>query len=203
MSYLCAMWGAETPPRAWGRPAIEDAERFWLRNTPTCVGKTTKSPFTPSCEPETPPRAWGRPWRISQSAVRRRNTPTCVGKTSFATTVSEASRKHPHVRGEDRLCLTPSSGPGETPPRAWGRRESGEVWDSSCRNTPTCVGKTWCDRINAHDAWKHPHVRGEDTNILSKSINSTTISANYDSFRVSIISCNPLSSIIGFLTSPL
>ena len=30
----------ETPPRAWGRPAPEQADKLVFRNTPTCVGKT-------------------------------------------------------------------------------------------------------------------------------------------------------------------
>ena len=30
----------ETPPRAWGRPADTNNTPLFLRNTPTCVGKT-------------------------------------------------------------------------------------------------------------------------------------------------------------------
>ena len=31
----------ETPPRAWGRPAMKSALQWRMRNTPTGVGKTT------------------------------------------------------------------------------------------------------------------------------------------------------------------
>ena len=34
----------ETPPHAWGRHFINLNERIKLRNTPTCVGKTTVKP---------------------------------------------------------------------------------------------------------------------------------------------------------------
>ena len=71
------------------------------RNTPTCVGKTSK-PFlvenqskkhphmrgedftrTPLqyIEYETPPHAWGRPDDGKRAADHLGNTPTCVGKT--------------------------------------------------------------------------------------------------------------------------
>ena len=73
--------GLETPPRAWGRLSIVALPHYKLRNTPTCMGKTSKDltlvtvcwkhphvhgedvsePRTYSKLPETPPRAWGRP----------------------------------------------------------------------------------------------------------------------------------------------
>ena len=31
----------ETPPRAWGRPSGDSATNDIIRNTPTCVGKTS------------------------------------------------------------------------------------------------------------------------------------------------------------------
>ncbi len=34
------------------------------------------------------------------------------------------------------------------------------------RNTPTCVGKTSSRYSGLDPVEKHPHVRGEDTNIL-------------------------------------
>ncbi len=70
----------ETPPRAWGRLTVKKDGKYWRRNTPTGVGKTTRHMPSPdnaekhphgrgedsraSIEPlmmeETPPRAWGR-----------------------------------------------------------------------------------------------------------------------------------------------
>ena len=114
-------------------------------NTPTCVGKTLPPyplPTTGRKHPhvrgedtrgqdlkypatETPPRAWGRPIHKRQISYNNRNTPTCVGKTSCGHRRRCDSKKHPHVRGEDRSRL---AGTG-------GRRG----------NTPTCVGKTLRD----------------------------------------------------------
>ena len=91
----------ETPPRAWGRPAVMYEDGTRERNTPTCVGKTLqeqcsllgiqKHPHVrgedatsfaiASPEAETPPRAWGRPFHCLSHKIHLRNTPTCVGKT--------------------------------------------------------------------------------------------------------------------------
>ena len=91
-----------------------------------------------------------------------RNTPTCVGKTHMKLTPISDTKKHPHVRGEDRLTPDTAIHTRETPPRAWGRRAA--WWGSRLlsRNTPTCVGKTWRSALGRFAGQKHPHVRGED-----------------------------------------
>ena len=70
----------ETPPRTWGRPALQKAQLDMQKNTPTHVGKTImttlfllglgKHPHargedsergdTDPVAGETPPRTWGR-----------------------------------------------------------------------------------------------------------------------------------------------
>ena len=92
-----------------------------------------------------------------------RNTPTCVGKTSCCCGSSACVWKHPHVRGEDPSAYSTESFYGETPPRAWGRPCSRWHAPRKSRNTPTCVGKTPRWRTARSSAWKHPHVRGEDS----------------------------------------
>ena len=136
---------AETPPRAWGRRKSPTHNFKISRNTPTCVGKTLLSyekVFWRQKHPhvrgedtltnadlrsdlETPPRAWGRRKRLRPFAKERGNTPTCVGKTLKAYQLHGVDRKHPHVRGEDRLL--------------------GEQSFFELGNTPTCVGKTLRD----------------------------------------------------------
>ena len=111
---------------------------------------------------ETPPRAWGRHPRYSIQTTGSRNTPTCVGKTSVKAPKSYVREKHPHVRGEDISWIFTIACSSETPPRAWGRPMKETKKKYSCRNTPTCVGKTkaaWGGEIPSP---KHPHVRGED-----------------------------------------
>lgn len=90
----------ETPPRAWGRPFARKSVTEEVRNTPTCVGKTSRGDFYVTVEQkhphvrgednvyepklvkstETPPRAWGRPAKDVHPSGAGGNTPTCVGK---------------------------------------------------------------------------------------------------------------------------
>ncbi len=91
----------ETPPRAWGRPTTTKNSCRRIRNTPTGVGKTSRSRHcrargqkhphgrgedthmkcnNTTC-PETPPRAWGRHLYPGKCHRWIRNTPTGVGKT--------------------------------------------------------------------------------------------------------------------------
>ena len=50
----------ETPPHAWGRPEGPELREARIRNTPTCVGKTTFKREYLFNGDETPPHAWGR-----------------------------------------------------------------------------------------------------------------------------------------------
>ncbi len=152
------------------------------RNTPTGVGKTPcwrarkarcrKHPHgrgedntSPSGIPpykETPPRAWGR--RSDQYLARRLhgNTPTGVGKTWPPHPHGHLWWKHPHGRGEDSAASACSAISAETPPRAWGRHNSGNEHIAYLGNTPTGVGKTPASRLPDAGLEKHPHGRGED-----------------------------------------
>ena len=182
----------EAPPRTWERRtachhtaarrhrAGQSCHRHG--NTPTCVGKTQRicqyrrqrgkhphvrgEDFLPAvtsyCAWETPPRAWGRLLVPAPIMASVRNTPTCVGKTEFELHGENLRWKHPHVRGEDCPCSPAAPAPAETPPRAWGRQGLRVLRESSSRNTPTCVGKTFKTGGKECPSGKHPHVRGED-----------------------------------------
>ena len=91
------------------------------------------------------------------------NTPTCVGKTLCRQGTPWRGWKHPHVRGEDPCLKGSAQSPGETPPRAWGRRYVPRPEKVGGGNTPTCVGKTSHPYTIRSRLKKHPHVRGEDT----------------------------------------
>ncbi len=91
----------ETPPPAWGRRNMPTARQTFMRNTPTCVGKTVNVLANASAQKkhphlrgedllmvfrvpfvtETPPPAWGRQNLCNRLNFQERNTPTCVGKT--------------------------------------------------------------------------------------------------------------------------
>ena len=158
--------GLETPPRAWGRHSADAINHFQRGNTPTCVGKTARRPctrprtwkhphvrgedsllrFRLTLRTETPPRAWGRPMSLVVTDASGRNTPTCVGKTDLPVS-------------QRRIVE-------ETPPRAWGRLKLRVRDRIVVGNTPTCVGKTDPLRCTQSDIEKHPHVRGEDADLL-------------------------------------
>ena len=176
----------ETPPRVWGRHLLAHTPDGSGGNTPTCVGKTIaaaresgisrKHPhvrgedgfggFVTDTLIETPPRAWGRLQAVLTLFLRDRTTPTCVGKTTFSQQGLAKVKKHPHVRGEDLIRHPLAYRNPETPPRAWGRPAILRARGHPARNTPTCVGKTERRRSGGEFRQKHPHVRGEDTNIL-------------------------------------
>ena len=125
----------------WGSPQVRGENILCLRNTPTCVGKTSaclicktlhqKHPHvrgedlscrvTDTFKTETPPRAWGRRVGCRFLQTYGRNTPTCVGKTPRRFSACSRLGKHPHVRGEDNIGIRAVFRVGETPPRAWGR----------------------------------------------------------------------------------
>ncbi len=111
---------------------------------------------------ETPPRAWGRKGHQAARMYRHGNTPTRVGKTSACLFNGVALWKHPHARGEDAVLSALSTDSRETPPRAWGRRQVGELKSLLSRNTPTRVGKTNLPYTKPRVEKKHPHARGED-----------------------------------------
>ena len=152
----------ETPPRAWGRPAVLNHAHLEGGNTPTCVGKTVRHADI-SLRVEKHPHVRGEDCiRLVPRGGRDRNTPTCVGKTVMGYPMSVAERKHPHVRGEDKPPVSSGKPGAETPPRAWGRQTRSAGRSSPPGNTPTCVGKTLAQCIAEHGVQKHPHVRGED-----------------------------------------
>ena len=156
---------AETPPHAWGRPYHSGDIYRLVRNTPTCVGKTSRAfTFSPVSQKhphmrgedranlteraatlETPPHAWGRQRPQSLLELFLRNTPTCVGKTAASMLMVSTPRKHPHMRGEDEPPCPLALRRRETPPHAWGRLLRGRLAEVGGGNTPTCVGKTMAE----------------------------------------------------------
>ena len=173
----------ETPPRAWGRHAVDTARTGLGGNTPTGVGKTDDQSAHKSAAakhphgrgedasvvalaldgPETPPRAWGRLANEPTLNSDFRNTPTGVGKTARPSKSCRPARKHPHGRGEDKSWQFFTAGKPETPPRAWGRLTDTVYAAVITGNTPTGVGKTVALIRSLPQHWKHPHGRGEDT----------------------------------------
>ncbi len=74
--------------------------------------------------------------------------------------------KHPHARGEDPGNDVRLGAGSETPPRTWGRHKELPHNERYIGNTPTYVGKTLHAAADLGIDVKHPHVRGEDLEIL-------------------------------------
>ncbi len=171
------------PPRAWGGRGQAQAAADRHRSTPTCVGRTARSPPAPVATTEhphvrgedvtaspvsrspagAPPRAWGGLGSTPPEIPPVRSTPTCVGRTNSRSRSRSRSREHPHVRGEDGGAGGNLWGGHGAPPRAWGGQVSGEQSVRDLRSTPTCVGRTPAARSPSADPSEHPHVRGEDS----------------------------------------
>ena len=152
------------------------------RFTPTCVGQTafafaisisaTVHPHVRGADNAptqrstrntgSPPRAWGRPGRRLNHGAHHRFTPTCVGQTWPSSCPARGQSVHPHVRGADIRATVGIASAAGSPPRAWGRREVGEVRRARPRFTPTCVGQTAPGSTHTTLKTVHPHVRGAD-----------------------------------------
>ena len=79
--------------------------------------------------------------------IQQRFIPTCVGKTFKPERLLINIVEHPHGRGEDGPSMRDLITMGETPPRAWGRRDQRKQGAQAVRNTPTGVGKTTAKRV--------------------------------------------------------
>jgi len=112
----------ETPPHAWRKPHRVRDLPLIARNTSTCVEKTQDVTSDSNAIEkhlhmrgenigmtiffawgrETPPHAWRKLPYICEATTTRRNTSTCVEKTYNVLIASIDTRKHLHMRGENR-----------------------------------------------------------------------------------------------------
>ena len=150
-----------SPPRAWGKVAMNTIRLALQRFTPTGVGKRCgprPRRGGPRVHPHgrgekqvlarivlardgSPPRAWGKDRPRGDGRGAGRFTPTGVGKRRSSMQSSTQLMVHPHGRGEKLRDLV----------RA--------LW--SWRFTPTGVGKRRRQRETSPRPAVHPHGRGE------------------------------------------
>ncbi len=64
--------------------------------------------------------------------------------------------------GEELVMAAKVQRPRGTPPRVWGRAIPAHFIAASKRDTPTCVGKRYCDSRLLLVQKGHPHVCGEE-----------------------------------------
>ena len=141
-------------PRSSVHPHVRGDDGLpWVRSRPS---------FGP------PPRAWGRHGAGRRAERRQRSTPTCVGMTTCPAPSATAQAVHPHLRGDDAYRVWSFAGGFGPSPRAWGRRSLVTVQGVSQRSTPTCVGTTDAREPTASVMPVHPHVRGDDATVQTK-----------------------------------
>ena len=131
-----------SPPHAWGRRLESLNPTFWVRFTPTCVGKTLCASlglWSLAVHPHMRGEDDGRPPFVLALV---RFTPTCVGKTFFLVGWLCILPVHPHMRGEDVSFWPSLRSLSGSPPHAWGRLIFASNSRLFVRFTPTCVGKT-------------------------------------------------------------
>ena len=141
----CALRSTWKHPRLRGEDRAQCGRRRSRRKHPRLRGEDMRLPCVCDVVRETPPLTRGRLEVDGVPKLPRGNTPAYAGKTRSSATGLRASRKHPRLRGEDRLRV------------AHVRRQGG--------NTPAYAGKTQ-DAVNFHRKHqKHPRLRGEDRSV--------------------------------------
>ena len=130
-----------SPPRPWGRSALDLDHALVIRFTPTPVGTmpyTASFPFFAAVHPHargddgscmasyppldgSPPRPWGRFSMRPISASTSWFTPTPVGTIADYTQCPLPRPVHPHARGDDWFEREWDANGGGSPPRPWGR----------------------------------------------------------------------------------
>ena len=107
------------------------------------------------------PHAWGIRCSLVASIFKPRFIPTCVGNTARARPGWRSGSVHPHMRGEYGSGFGRRSSDFGSSPHAWGILHQVLPDELLLRFIPTCVGNTFCRRLQAAH-WKvHPHMRGE------------------------------------------
>ena len=91
---------------------------------------------------ETPPLTRGRPTEEIAAFVSSGNTPAYAGKTPPNCGRPQSARKHPRLRGEDRVFCNHRDPPMETPPLTRGRLDAMSLAHLQLGNTPAYAGKT-------------------------------------------------------------
>ncbi len=173
-----------TPPHAWGKHDARQHERFLLRYTPTCVGKT-RSARNFLVHVEVHPHMRGENWQSANILTAGLGTPPHAwGKLPDRRPRNQLHKVHPHMRGENDHSQRISRWRWMVHPHMRGENPiSAIVIVTKVRYTPTCVGKThvidtspiaslgtpphaWGKRSGGrpvgHGQRVHPHMRGEN-----------------------------------------
>ena len=96
----------ETPPRAWGRPEVNNAKMVGLEKHPHERGEDGFGAVVNGDAVETPPRAWGRLRTAQKNTRSRRETPPRAwGRLNYQASVEGVLRNTPTSVGKTAVNL--------------------------------------------------------------------------------------------------
>ena len=127
-----------------------------------CGENKSVSIFSPSAI-GSPPRVRGKLLLSCTGVAGIRITPACAGKTKEIYNITEPSRDHPRVCGENQIFLTGARFVRGSPPRVRGKLIHLSGFHSSQGITPACAGKTEYDGKPTLATRDHPRVCGENS----------------------------------------
>ena len=178
---------SETSPHAWSRWTADKPFMSAVRNISTCVEQMTVTTLALSADrkhlhmrgadlhmarqtrtgTETSPHAWSRRMYRGRSRLTRRNISTCVEQTLPPECSKGPREKHLHMRGADLVSPFNLLASIETSPHAWSRFITTHHPVACIRNISTCVEQIKTRSNKFILSWKHLHMRGADTFLLT------------------------------------
>ena len=173
----------ETPPHTWRKFDQVFITEPLVRNTSTYVEKILSGlpkPFAGrkhlhirgenriTClsvplKTETPPHTWRKCTDKREIRVCLRNTSTYVEKIESSESSPLISRKHLHIRGENKCGEGLLNKSPETPPHTWRKCRHCALNLCIAGNTSTYVEKIQMSPLAAATRKKHLHIRGENS----------------------------------------
>ena len=119
------------------------------------------------CRVGSSPHAWGTVADRLGLVLCQRFIPTCVGNSGSWGSPSGGPPVHPHMRGEQSALHNGLTADIGSSPHAWGTEFQIGYKGLIDRFIPTCVGNSHLRRSPQFVISVHPHMRGEQTTILS------------------------------------
>ena len=153
-------------PRAWGTDGQRRERLGPGRFIPTCVGNSAEEEAAAPPVTGSSPRAWGTDQVRPVLPPVCRFIPTCVGNRTSNESPLLFVTVHPHVRGEQVVHSNIVKSRFGSSPRAWGTVLSLCTGRLRHRFIPTCVGNSLSYRTRRRTVPVHPHVRGEQHEVM-------------------------------------
>ena len=130
-------------------------------------GENTIEALDNHARAETSPHTRGEQISAKRRADRAGNIPAYAGRTLLELKNQGHLRKHPRIRGENKILPVIFMVPRETSPHTRGEHGITMRAPNGCRNIPAYAGRTRLVVARDQRQRKHPRIRGENSNILN------------------------------------